>query len=154
MTIPYSGFVELEFSFLAEQDISTILVPFLVTENFLENPIIGYNVIEEIVKNPSVASKSKAEESDSSRLLVNAIIASFHKDSNTIKTLVSVMKCAKDSHIGYVKTPKKNIWIPAKQSVQVPCRSNGFLDASRINVILELDETEPWPHGLELTKSY
>jgi len=34
--IPYSGFVELEFSFLAEQDISTILVPFLVTEIFLK----------------------------------------------------------------------------------------------------------------------
>jgi len=82
------------------------------------------------------------------------MIASFDKDSNTIKTLVSVMKCAKDSHIGYVKTPKKNIWIPAKQSVKVPCRCNGFVNASRINVIFEPDETEPWPHGLELPKSY
>ena len=38
--IPYSGFVELEFSFIGEQGISTIHVPFLVTENVLENPVI------------------------------------------------------------------------------------------------------------------
>ena len=101
-----------------------------MSENFLENPIIGYNVIEEIVKNQSVASKSKVEDSDSSSLLVNAMTASFHKDSNTIKTLVSFMKCAKDSYIGYVKTPKKNIWLPAEQSVKVPCRCNGFVNAS------------------------
>jgi len=80
------------------------------------------------------------------------MIAFFHKDSNTIKTLVSFMQCAKDSHIGYVKTPKKNIWLPAKKSVKVPCPCNGFVNASRSNVIFEPDETEPWPHGLELNQ--
>ena len=48
--IPHSGFVELEASLLGEQGISTIHVPFLVTENVIENRIIGYNVIEGIVK--------------------------------------------------------------------------------------------------------
>ena len=59
--IPYSGFVELEFSFLGEQGIPTIIVPFLVTDNALENPIIGYNVIEEIVKNQAMASENEIE---------------------------------------------------------------------------------------------
>jgi len=48
--IPYSGFVELEICFLAEQDIFTNLVPFLVTGNFLENPVIGYNSMKKLSK--------------------------------------------------------------------------------------------------------
>ena len=65
------------------------------------------------VKNQSAASENNAEESDSTTLLVNAMMASFHKDLNIIKALVSFMKCAKDSHLGNVKTPKKNIWVPS-----------------------------------------
>ena len=121
--------MELEFGFLAEQDISIILVPFLVTENFLENLKIGCNVIEEIVKIQSVASENKVKESDSSNLIINAMITSFHKDHNAFKTLASLMKCAKDNHIGYVKTPKKNIWVPSKRSVKVPYRCSGFVNA-------------------------
>ena len=150
--IPYSGFVELEFSFLGEQGIPTIIVPFLVTDNALENPIIGYNVIEEIVKNQAMASENKIEKSDLSNLLVNAMIASFHKEPNTIEALISFMKCVKDDHLGYVKTPKKNVWVPSKQSVKIPCRCNGLVDASKSNVIFEPDETEPWPHGLEVNQ--
>ena len=144
--------MELEFNFLAEPEISTILVPFLVTEYALENLEVGYNFIEEIVKNQPVASENIVEESDSLNLIVNAMIASFHKDPNAIKTLVSFMKCAKDSHIGKVKTPKKNMWVPSKESVKFPCRCNGFVSASNSYVIFEPDETEPWPHGLELNQ--
>ena len=97
--IPYSGFMELEFSFLGEQGISTIMVPFLVKENVLENPIMGYNVIEEIVKNQSVVSENYSmEESDSSNLVLNTMVASFHKKTEALKALVSFMKCSKDAH--------------------------------------------------------
>ena len=37
--IPSSGFVELECSFLGKHGTSTIHIPFVVTENILENPM-------------------------------------------------------------------------------------------------------------------
>ena len=53
--IPYSGFVELGFELTAshESDNSLLLnVPFLISDCTIANPIIGYNVIEEIIRKP------------------------------------------------------------------------------------------------------
>ena len=151
--IPYCGFVELEFSLSGEQDASPIVVPFLVTENSLANPIIGYNVIEELVKTPmSVSENNCTQEANSSKLLLNAMAASFHKKPETLEALVSFMRDDKDVYFGTVKTPKQNLWIPPKQSVKVSCRSDGFVNELKSQALFEPDETEPWPHGLEVNQ--
>ena len=151
--IPYCGFVELEFSLSGEQDASPIVVPFLVTENSLANPIIGYNVIEELVKTPmSVSENNCTQEANSSKLLLNAMAASFHKKPETLEALVSFMRDDKDVYFGTVKTPKQNLWIPPKQSVKVSCRSDGFVNELKTQALFEPDETEPWPHGLEVNQ--
>ena len=46
--MPYIGWVELNFRLsLCNND---LIVPFLVTEQYLDSPLIGFNVIEEIIK--------------------------------------------------------------------------------------------------------
>ena len=47
-TIPYKGWVELKFRLPSPE--SELLVPFLVTEEILETPLVGYNAIEEILQ--------------------------------------------------------------------------------------------------------
>jgi hypothetical protein len=47
--IPYIGWVELAFTLSSKN--TQMRVPFLVTTETIEYPIIGYNVIEEIVTN-------------------------------------------------------------------------------------------------------
>ena len=47
--MPYVGFVVVEFKLTASVD-QAILVPMLVTHETLDYLIIGYNVIEELVK--------------------------------------------------------------------------------------------------------
>ena len=51
-SFPYSGYVELEFN-VCSKDSSGLSVPFLVTESRLFRPLLGYNVIKELVRKES-----------------------------------------------------------------------------------------------------
>ena len=54
--IPYTGWAELEFQLLpGGKSESKMLVPFLITPEDMNRPIVGYNVIKEIVKTDCVA---------------------------------------------------------------------------------------------------
>lgn len=51
--IPFDGWVEVQFQLTSGAQSSTPLtVPLLVARNDLEYPIIGFNVIEEVIKSP------------------------------------------------------------------------------------------------------
>ena len=51
-TLPYSGYVALSFS-LQEGTSNNLKVPMLVTNTAIDNVIIGYNVLEEIINSHS-----------------------------------------------------------------------------------------------------
>ena len=51
--MPFLGFVELDFQLPHWKETQAIKVPFLVPETQVDNIIIGYNVIEEILMNPN-----------------------------------------------------------------------------------------------------
>ena len=48
--LPYEGWVELTFNLIEDDSDHTVTVPFLIAKDFLDMPIIGFNVIEEITK--------------------------------------------------------------------------------------------------------
>ena len=48
--LPYAGWVEINFSLVGTNSADSIRVPFLVSRDALDAPIVGYNVIEEITK--------------------------------------------------------------------------------------------------------
>ena len=51
---PYKGLIELSFQLINnEKNNQTIQVPFLVTVETIEKPIIAYNVIQEIISGSS-----------------------------------------------------------------------------------------------------
>ena len=55
-TIPFEGWVEVQFQLSSDTESSSSLtVPFLIARDELETPIIGYNVIEEVVKDREAA---------------------------------------------------------------------------------------------------
>ena len=72
--VPFDGFIELTFEFanVPEGDIPT--VPFLVSNTNMANLIIGYNVIEQIVKSDSTGA---ADNGARSTVPLNAIQESF-----------------------------------------------------------------------------
>ena len=57
--IPYEGSIEILFELATSSDKHGISVPFLISTDTLEHPIVGYNVIEEMVKSAESQSPSK-----------------------------------------------------------------------------------------------
>jgi len=144
--IPYSGWVEINVRLLdppepgsAQQDLT---VPFLVTNEQLQSPIIGYNVIEELLKenlNPKQ---------------MEAVYDSFPgKSDKDIDTLVNFIQCDASGYLCQVKTGKKAVVIPKLKTVYVNCFvKTGPIDDIAPVMFEPIEQTE-LPEGIELQDS-
>ena len=70
--IPYEGWIEVSFKLATSDDKHGMSVPFLISMDVLDHPIVGYNVIKRIVKNPVSNPPNNHEET-----LVNALSSSL-----------------------------------------------------------------------------
>jgi len=143
--IPYAGWVEITFE-LYKDNTHNVLVPFLVSTQQLDLPIIGYNVIEEIVKGYSV---------DSDNTLTSSLSSSFSAESvkQNVPKLVHFIQSSTKSELCDLKTIKKNVIVPKCSAVKVTCRANtSYIDES-IPALFEPDLTRNWPSGLEINET-
>lgn len=60
--ISYEGWNEVSFKLATSDDKHGMSVPFLISRDTLDHPIVGYNVIEGIVRNPAGDSPNNHEE--------------------------------------------------------------------------------------------
>ena len=145
--IPYDGWVEIDFCLLDEKPCESMMVPFLVSSGDMDSPLIGYNVIEEIVKvNSSVNSKHSFLQS----------LSNSFTNTNTEKAeaLVNLIHSIEEtSELCSIKTGKRNIVIPKDSSKVIVCRMNGGPFDQSQPVMFEPDEEQMWPEGLEFTDS-
>ncbi|CAB3994835.1 Hypothetical predicted protein, partial [Paramuricea clavata] len=125
--MPYEGFVVVEFKLETSSTDRTIMVPMLVTHETLDYPIIGYNVIEELVKKDKVPDQ-----------IVMEWAASF-PDVNCakIQSLVSLIQAPSPEHLCFVKTIKQDVVVPRKTTVSIKCRANTGPVEKRIPVLFE-----------------
>lgn len=91
-------------------------VPFLVTEEHLDQPIIGY-VIELLVKENDNRSENST--------LVQSITSSFgNLEEKHVKQLVNLIETNDSDFLCEVKSVKRDIVVPAGTTSRVPCRAN------------------------------
>ena len=139
--IPYIGWVELNFRLSSCNN--ELKVPFLVTEQYLDSPLIGFNVIEEIVK-----------DSDEDVALSQAVASSFTDlDSQTASVFVNFIQGLNQEELCSIKTTKRDITIPANHSQRVTWRANTGPVERATPVLFEPDEANPWPSGLEVSET-
>ena len=139
--MPYIGWVELNFRLSSCNN--DLKVPFLVTEQYLDSPLIGFNVIEEIIK-----------DSNEDVALSQAVTASFiDLDSQTASVFVNFIENLNQGELCFIKTSKRDITIPPKQGQRVTCRANTGPVGRPTPVLFEPDETNPWPSGLEVSET-
>ena len=112
-SVPYDGWVALDVKFPNQHTTMThvLTVPFLVTTNKLTEPIIGYNVIEEVVQH--------AHETDLHQLLISTIP---NMKKNNVEAMVDLIRNNNSDDFGPVKTGRSPITIPKKMTVDVKCR--------------------------------
>lgn len=118
--IPFDGWVEVRFSLSSKPQTREILqVPMLVTSdsNVAENPIIGFNVIEEVINRW-----------DTQRLKLNSVqmvSEAFSVSVKTAKSMIRLMQMADaDGNVGTVRAGKRNIHLAADQITTIYARAH------------------------------
>ena len=141
--VPYIGWVEARVKLTppsSDNDQEELLEPFLVTSEKLDCPILGYNVIEELVsqeQNPTPTIYKSFPETDKRKLdaLVN-----FTQGSNS-------------DAICKVRTGRKDVIIPKDSAVVVSCRANTGPVNKQTPVPFEPNELVQLPEGLEVNET-
>ncbi|KAL9967536.1 hypothetical protein ACROYT_G025783 [Oculina patagonica] len=146
--LPYEGWVELTFN-LIENDLDhTVKVPFLVAKDTLDMPIVGFNLIEEITKQPECGVPVGADGS-----MVDVLSSSLTAvEQDKVETLVQLIKSEPAKELSTVKSRKQDTVIPRGQSVIVSCRAE-VGPVRKIPVLFELDPNQSWPSGLEIPET-
>ena len=106
--IPYDGWVEVEVSLMSDETSKKIQVPLLVTSDSLDYPIIGYNVKDEFV----------TQQSDCN----DPMVQSFNNtQQENVHALINFIQTPKQTDLCDVKTSKRDVTIPKKESMKISC---------------------------------
>lgn len=146
--IPFRGWVEVKFQ-LDPTNASALelQVPILVTDGpgFGEEPIIGYNVIDQLLKSgveqpPEVTTK--------------AVSTAFSFDCKKTEVLVRLIKTSDmECSDGEVRMGRQKEVIPAGQSKAVKCFVRTGPLQSTQEVIFTPSENSPWPDGTTIAEN-
>ena len=122
------------------------LFPFVVTPAKIDQNLIGFNVIRELIRSNS--------SQNTKELLLDAMLLSFNSTDDTqLKTFINFIQECRQHNLCTVKTIKKNFIIPAGKSLKVPCRVNTGPISKRLPVFFEPFEVENLPYGLSVQQT-
>ena len=104
-----------------------LLVPFLVTSEKLDCPILGYNVIEELV----------SQDQNPRPIIYNSFPG---KDKAKLDALVNFIQSSSSDAICKVRTRRKDVVIPKDNTVAVSCHANTAPVYKQTPVLFEPDK--------------
>lgn len=120
-SIPYEGWVEITFSLAPPANrMKELVIPVLVLKGQrLSKPIIGYNVIEQVMKQSEASGQT-----DGSRGLLNKTVRSAFPSwrRSKIRTFINLVTAESVSEY-CVKVTKKHVNVPKHAIVQVSSKS-------------------------------
>ena len=140
--LPYKGWVKVDFQ-LSYNDKDSIEVPMLVTDYKLEQPIIGYNVIEEVIK-----SKESTTNIDG---IASLLSGSFHERSHeNLVSLISVINSLMETTTSPVRMLKRDFIVPRGETKRLACHCDIGLVERQVPVLFEPDIIAHVPQGIEI----
>lgn len=147
--IPFVGWVEVEFQLNGKLNQSQRLhIPVLVSSdpNVAEEPIIGFNVIEEIVKGPRTLEGETPIDGT-----VNMVRDAFSVSVKAAKELVQIMQvCRTNDSSCVVRTGKGKVRLPPGQATTIQGRAHmGTLEEDQVMLFVPTEELN-WPEGVEV----
>ena len=141
--IPFDGWIEVTFRLSGDSD--ELTVPVLVGQQEQELPIIGFNVIEEILK------KHNGDPVGVSENIIRQSFPSVHYSK--VGTFVNIVRTrTQDAGTSVVRVGKKDVMVPKGQSVRVKCRVHLGPVAEELPIIFEPKEEGDLPEGLQLSE--
>eukprot|EP00794_Sanderia_malayensis_P004472 gene4472-5066_t len=126
--------------------IGIIELPMLVTESHINNQIIGYNALEELV-----GEYDNSLGTDEITLLLENSFP--QKIVGNVNVIINCIQMESDAYLSAVKTLKREITIPAQEAKKLSfCINLGNLDKD-IPVIFENDVFHKLLNGIEIDKT-
>ena len=111
-------------------------------------PIVGFNVIEEIIKQPIDCASAGVGES-----VVDALSSSLTGvEKEKVEALVNLIRTEFAQELCSIKSRKQDALIPKGQSVIVSCRA-AIGPVGKVPVLFELDPESSYPSDLELPEA-
>ena len=151
-TMPYKGWVELNFRLLkTNENYDSITVPFLVTQERIDTPIIGFNVIEELISNQS--KDDALIDEDFLDCVSSSFVDAKPIDCKALVNFIREVSVGDEDKVCIVKSMKKDIVLPKNATTQVPCRANtGFIEG-KTPVMFEPRIEPLQPQGLHVAEA-
>ena len=143
--IPFDGWIEVRFK-LAGDDTTAdeLTVPVLVGQKEQEYPIIGFNVIKEVL----------SQRSENPQAASNIIQQSFPLVLHTqVGALVNLIQSrSQDPGTATVKVGKRDVMLPKREATKVKCQIHFGPIPEGMPMIFEPKEDSELPDGLELSE--
>lgn len=132
--IPFDGWIALTVNLKGNEnpDLS-VAVPFLVSSIALERPVLGFNILEEMIQRRS---------QELLPMLITLLCNAFSLPEETAELVVHLVQASEPTvQCGRVRTGKHETVIPAGQVTWVKCSVPPHLDLSSSVVLFEPDES-------------
>ena len=144
--ISYDGWVEVDFQLAGDVEQSEPLkVPILVgSQDNQEYPIIGFNVIEEVIK--------RKDSSDTPNVLTRVVSDSFPSAvGNRAQALVNFFQTKEqEAGTGVIRVGRHDIYLAPGETVRIKCTVHFGPLEEDLPVVFEPKEEETWPERLEV----
>ena len=142
--IKYIGWTPIEFHLSNSGEENKITVPFLVTETDINPPIVGFNVIELLIR-------GGLNQQTGIETLLNEMTATFMDSSpDNVKAFVDLISVSTPTELCTLKTEKRMVVIPKGAVIVVTCRANTGSLECKTPVLFEPLSKFELPYGLEL----
>ena len=150
-SMPYKGFIEVTFGLAAEgADPKELVVPMLVMRGgSLSQPILGFNVIEQLLKNSAT---EQLDATGREQLHEKLRVAFPSLEKNDVTGFIDLVTV--EQSCGYVvKTIKEKVIVPKHTSVQIDCKAQTLPLKKDITLLFEPDINPQWAEGLEFCET-
>lgn len=137
--IPYDGWVELTVNLTGNDDPNlTVQAPFLVSQLPLPQPLLGANVLEQVIKRQESSGTAVAT-------VVSLLRSAFGMEEEQVKAIVNFIHVPQKTFCdpATVRVGRDNIVIPAGSTIHVWCRVPPNFDTSDPLVLYEPAEENP-----------
>ena len=121
-----------------DEESQRLQIPFLVTEEALQQPVLGFNAV-----------KVRVNRSDNTIALINSLTNDLvNTNRSNVSTLVKLINTSSENEDILVTTMPNTTIVPAGKLVNVPCKVNLSSTTKSIPLLFETEEIE-LPEGLE-----
>lgn len=138
--ITFTGWIEVQFK-LSSESFKAITAPILVSDN----PIVRFNIIEEVVKARSTGHNTEPD-------TIQTVSAAFSLTARTSKMLLKLIRTPEEREdVGLVRTSRMRIFLSANKVITICVTTHVGAKFKGQEILFTPSELYPLPHGLEET---